>query len=909
MGTSPHQTSAAGLPHAAHYLAARAQTPQQHPNQHLSLHYPAFQNNTQHGPQAFMPPAAFQHMRQVSSANATPSPVMSAQSLPPDHVSRIGTPHATQPSPSFVQAVQYAPSGYGVPYGPSSGGYNPSQMAPQPSPGSQWMQPPPFRQQIQPMMHPQMRMHPMAPRMTPEQYGQQAGLQNSGAPRPQPPAARQANPEQFVKNLAQFMHQRGQALNLSPAVGDRVINLMHLYGTVIKLGGSRKVTASGAWPAVAATMQFPQAQYPLAPQELREHYERNLALYEEAWLQSQQQQQQQRQRAMSNMQQMQPADGNPVQQQMSPTKPFDPRPQTQPMQYMVPQQHPVHPAQAHQMAAKPTFSPQNEPRHLSTNGHVTPEPPSKQPSAYPYQVPSRTDKFHSASPHSQQATIPAASPTPKNNDENIGSRGSPHALQVTPLTNPGQRPASPAQVNYSPRTRVLDTYGGIDVGALGHLGAELALLKPNVPSFVELGVINIHALTMSLQSGIHAEVRLALDTLATISVEPRFQLSLPRCEDLLETLIDCAEVQVELLAENAAEVSDVMLISPYEDVLRSSRMEIDMLQDVPPFGSLDHELDGAVERLICITTILRNLSFVELNQKPLADSIVVRSICTIIRYLGTRNMLLRTHGNTLDFMKDIIIYLSNLSQVIELPGKEEALSLLHFLLAFAPCPPPTNPGSDIVMFSPYQPSLHRYLPPAVDSLAKLLARDEPNRSLYRTLFLNDYTSSPPFDLLTRSFALAISPVPEFGKGNLIPLVEARKPYLVQGLLAAEILANLAPGSETGIARLWLSSADGFALSLLRLVCLLSTDRGTGPSRNQLAGRTRDLENQPYFPITHRGIAVLRRLAEKSKAPEDAKLNLPVGTRLKRDRLLGILLTPTIDGSMVKELCAYAELEG
>ncbi|KAI9788209.1 MAG: hypothetical protein M1816_007061 [Peltula sp. TS41687] len=834
-------------------------------------------------------------------------------------------PHANQPPFNFapVQAIPYGSSpGYGAPpYGQSSAAGSMPNVYPtaqvtsstpaaiaQPglpvtaNAAGQWAHPSQYRQQHVPpnAMLAQGRMHNAGPRVTPDPYGPPppaAGFQTPvGARPPQPAAAaaRMANPEQFVKNLAQFMHQRGQPLNLSPAVSGRVINLMHLYATVVRMGGLKKVNASEAWPTVAAAMQFPPTQYPLAPQELKEHYDRNLASYEDAWIQSQQQ----RQRAMSNMQHMQAGAINPAQQQQPPI-----------FQGVQGQQPPVQTPS--QMPIKQTYSPQSTMSHVSANGHVTPEPhqpQGKQQPIYPQQTPSRTSHIlETPPPHGQPTAFLSASPVPRIHEESMASRSSPrisHDAQLPPPREP-----SPVQLNYSPRMRVIETYGGLDIGTVGQLGAELAYHKPTIPSFMELGLIDIHALTMSLKSGLHAEVRLALDTLALVSVDPRIQLTLSNCEDLLETLVDCAEIQVELLAENAVEVSDVMDIGPYEEVLRSANQELKGLQEVPAFGSLDHELDRAVERLICVTTILRNLSFHEPNHDLLADSTVIKPISTIIRYMGTRNMLLRTSPNTLEFMKDCIIFLSNVSQAIELPGKDEALSLLHFLLAFAPCPPPTNPNTDRVMFSPYQPLLHNYLPPAVDSLAKLLARDEPNRSLYRAIFLSDCGSTPLYDLLTRTFALAISPVPDVGKASLIQVVEARKPYVVQGMLAAEILANLAPGPETGVARSWLSSADGFAPSLLRLVCLLSADRGP-PRANVPAGSRmqRDQEIQSYSPITHRGIAVLRRLVEKSKYPDQPDLDLPVGLRLKKESLLGTLLTQSTDRYMVRELCAYAGLD-
>ncbi|MDU6244417.1 MAG: EAL domain-containing protein, partial [Bradyrhizobium sp.] len=94
-----------------------------------------------------------------------------------------------------------------------------------------------------------------------------------------------------------------------------------------------------------------------------------------------------------------------------------------------------------------------------------------------------------------------------------------------------------------------------------------------------------------------------------------------------------------------------------------------------------------------------------------------------------------------------------------------------------------------------------------DALAKLLARDEPNRGYYKQLFSTDANNAGAYELLTRTFALAISPLPDKTKEQnrnpaLPSLIETRKPFLMQGLLSAEILASLAPGPEAGVARSW-----------------------------------------------------------------------------------------------------------
>ena len=482
-----------------------------------------------------------------------------------------------------------------------------------------------------------------------------------------------------------------------------------------------------------------------------------------------------------------------------------------------------------------------------------------------------------------------------------------------------------------------ETWAGIEPSTLTRIVDELIKHRPNVPTVQELGVIDIRALTMSLRSGIHAEVRLALDTLASLSFDSRFPMHLENCEDLVEILIDCADAQVDLLAENAAEVSDVMLISPYEEVVRGCRLEFETLQEAPQFGSLEYDLDRSVDRLICITTILRNLSFCAENLTHLADPIIIKFLATVIRYLGTRNLLLRSHRNTLDFTKDIIIYLSNISHKIDLPGKEEALCMLHFLLSFAPCPPPATSGTDAVTFSRYIPSVHPYLPPAVDSLAKLLARDEPNRTFYKSIFAADSASMPSYDLLTRTFALSISPVPDYGsvdplalvedpeddqrkkakndpsakKAPLLARVEARKPYLAQGMLAAEILANLVPGPEHALARSWLLSADGFAMNLLRLVCCLTLNNSPLQAHRRHASMGKQSEAngscEGTHMITRRGMAVLRKLAEKCRNAENPAYGVLATVLPSKVTVLDALLASDKDRHVVRQIYEYARL--
>ncbi|QKX56791.1 uncharacterized protein TRUGW13939_03898 [Talaromyces rugulosus] len=730
-------------------------------------------------------------------------------------------------------------------------------------------------------------MNPMAnPQMAALRQMQQ-NMNQSNMPKP-------SSPDVFLKTLQKFMLARNQPLDLTPHVSGRPVHLMQLYASVMKMGGFKKITASNMWPAIAQSLQFAPQQYPNAALEIRDIYAKNLAGYEQAIINSHQQKQ------MDNMQQnalqqRQSGDANMAQFQQSPIKPgpeFDP-------------QNPQHFASSPQVGA----SIPNNMHPGATNGLQTPQQPrqAKQPRPPQQpQLPHAQNHQRTSIPRQPQPADPSLPPQ-------VAQPGTPVKPSVTPTTKSATGPEQPApqplkkHIEDPFKATVLTDiprHGPVVLDEIYQIGEDILRLKPNVPAFGELGVIDIFALTMSIKSGINAEIRVALDTLTTISSEPAIPIPLETCDDLVETLVDCAEEQLDFLVENAAEVSDDICLPAYEEVIRGCRVEMTSLLDVPEFGSLAYELDRAADRILCITAIIRNFSFVESNFGILGSAPVVKMLSSIVRYLGTRNMILRTHQNTLDFMKDAVTYLSNVAHAVHLPGKEEALYMLHFLLSFAPLPAPILTPEGVVTFTPYNPTVHKYTPAAIDSLAKILARDEPNRMYYKAIVSGDGSPSQA-ELLTRAFALAICPIPDQPRKPLA-LADARKVFLMQGLLAAEILTDLADGATS---RSWLQSADGFAVHLLRLCCLLSTERMPPSTHRHPSQRGQvDIETHAYASIINRGLCILQKLAEKAKQEDTASgRRFPVNILPKRESLLGALLTPTLDAGVVRQLIAYAGL--
>ena len=811
---------------------------------------------------------------------------------PPDHNSRVATPHDTPQN--MMQGMN------------GGQGFNPGQFQrpmsnPQMGIGQPHMQPGAVsdaQRQYQLQIQAQVQAQAQAQARHYQQQAAQARMANGGGMNPGNPmanpqqmaAAQQAahlrkptNPEDFVKGLQSFMATRGRAVETNPTICGRQLPLVKIFQLVMRMSGSAAVSKANRWPFVAQQFGSPPQLTPQAGQELMQYWMTNLAPYEGALMASQQKQ---HMRTASQ-------GGQPGQQpgQMSPTRP---------------QQQDVNGQNHQRNQSDVSGSGMNGAgTNSSQQPHMSQGFPQPQVKAEPGQ---QLTPQHRPTPLLQQegmmngASPGMPTPSPQ---KRLGSAGRPPSLSLestVPIKRPIEDPFQPEEL---PQSRF---HGPVNVEEISILTDQLLNYKPSVPRFPELGLIDIHALTMSIKSGIHAETRMALDTLVTLSLEPSLQLSIEKCDDLMETLIDCAQDQVDFLAEHSPEVSDEMQLISYEDLMRGCRADGESLQDIPKFGSVEYDLDRAADRLICITTLMRNFSFWEANFSILGMPEAIRLLSNVVRYLGTREMFLRNNRNILDFMKDVVIYLSNLSHSLELPGKEEALCLLHFLLTFAPTPIPVLSPAAKTVFSNYNPNIHKYLPAAVDTMAKILARDEPNRTYFKAIFAADSASTPAYDLLTRFFGLAIAPLPTNSHTPKVVL-EARKPFILQGMLAAEILANLAPGSESPLAKSWLESEDGWAPVLLRLLSTLSIRPPPPPPQPNRHGHPPDPDPGAQLSIANHALALLRALVQKSRTVDDkGDVVGPLGIWPKREMLLGALMNKDVDPYILRGLCTFADLE-
>ncbi|KAJ8606408.1 hypothetical protein MRB53_040991 [Persea americana] len=488
--------------------------------------------------------------------------------------------------------------------------------------------------------------------------------------------------------------------------------------------------------------------------------------------------------------------------QMSPTRTMPQTPQSQAQQQYLQQLQQQRMSQTPQSQGAPATPSQANAQLPTANGWATPQNAMdmKQANQFTQHRKSMSRQADGSPAPMPPAGFPVASPALTNKMIDPAEDHKP-VNGIDPNV-PEESEIDPT--NYVPRSSVLtNQWGGIDPDSMGQLGFHIAAFKPNVPDIDEMGIIDIRALSLSLQSGIHEE-------------------------------------QTDFLAEQADEVSDTVDPKSYEETTRQIKLELEGLQPVPDVGSSDWNLDRAADKLLACTSILRNLSFMAKNTHDLSREPTVKFVSMLARLLGTREVLLRSYVNTQDCMKDLVTLLSNVADQVELPSRDDANNILHFLLAFAPEGPAAGSPStkNALRFPLYNPRSQRYYPLALDTLAKLLARDEPNRTYLKEIMLDQSAaqsdSAQPvlqkFDILTRVFGFAIAVLPDRHSIStsrmpntndlVVRVAEARLASLAQGMLAADILASLIPASETTLARLWLESEDGWAVSLFWLITFM-----------------------------------------------------------------------------------------
>lgn len=923
VGASPH-------PPATSLGQSRSQTPQQATfNQY---------GGQGAGPQFSTPTPFQQHLHQ--SNHATPSPNPSQQqfrppssqpqmSSPPNFPSqaghpgpfsqmgnpmnRMGTPQ--NPAQHFTPGMQPGQGLHPGAHGPMPGGPSPmGGQFPQMRPGMQGnigQQQNDFQKQYQANLLRQRQMqgnmNQMPPGgqvngMTPQQRAALMGGMNPNMPgRPGiPPGATQANQQEtisrFMLQLERFTQQRGQPLDPNPTVCGRRLHYFQIFSLFMRYRPNHEPQG---WAHILQQLNIGPDQSATAIQELRHIFERNLSGFAAQYMSEHNRKHSQQGRL--------PGQGSPTNDRV----PRPPAPPGFPSQPAGPQ------------APSPSL----------TNRRGASIAPDGVDAATPEKTSSTLDQSSSPHPFPQGSPVQLKVSPQDDVDGKAQTDGHAHLDGL----GPEKEVNKPFDPEYKPRRLEPSTYAGFNLDLLLENGAPIYEMK-TLPRFEDLGPVDLHALAIGLQSGFQQEVRYALDRLAVLSQKPVF---LQECEDLVDSLVELGLEQLSKLCEDVEGTPDWQDFQPYEKLRTSCREDLSGFRNHLRFGEREYGLQRSVDCLISITTILRNLSFPvsersgferdnDVNRRILSSPEMQSFWSKTIKLLGVKSSPLKSNADFMDIMKDLVVLLSNVCEVLIITNEDDAHTLLMFLLSFAP--QAVCSGESLKAFTTYEPLKHQYLPNAVDSLAKILARDDPNRGFMKTIFHNDLTSNSksPLPLMTQVFALAIAPIPETvfvtpPPGSILRLVEKRKPSISQGILILDILSTLlplatnsssVPRSDTPcLQRSWLESDDGWVTRLIHLVIVMGLhDAHSLPDRHPMTREPVDT-GRGYQSITQRALSMIRRLLESADKVDREnnvdEANLMSTKILKllplEDMNFSALMIPRFDSETLKCLSALNQL--
>ncbi|GAA5864988.1 hypothetical protein JCM5296_005758 [Sporobolomyces johnsonii] len=445
------------------------------------------------------------------------------------------------------------------------------------------------------------------------QYGRPGAQQPGGQAAPaqqQPSAPAQA---QFLKTLTDFNAKKGIQFNGPPVIEGRSLDLARFYAAVLQAGGFNNVNANRRWGSVATALGFPAASPDQHPdqrlQALAGAYHQCLYAFEQTWVQMQQlrsAQNAQAQAATAAAAQggMRPspapmsatangAASSPFASAGTPAAPSAPSPHPSPGQL---------PLLDRNASRSSTYTPQNASTPIasglparppsaaaSSSSFVPPQPQTLDlngaggsPAPFAARPTTATSQREGTAPFAgaddrkgkgkaidelvgvvkAEESISGASPaasTPRQPATALPSLDTTANNSPRPTTAEPAKPARPEppaapprrkrqKIEYVPFNKTHDTFAGYDLALVEEVMHQATKRKRPRTAY-DLGLVDIHSLTMSLRSRLASEVAFALNSLTLISVSikthPQERDAIPfplqKCETLYEELLDLLE--------------------------------------------------------------------------------------------------------------------------------------------------------------------------------------------------------------------------------------------------------------------------------------------------------------------------------------------------------------------------------
>ncbi|GMM37445.1 Swi1 protein [Saccharomycopsis crataegensis] len=331
----------------------------------------------------------------------------------------------------------------------------------------------------------------------------------------------------FVKTLHDFLKAQNKQVNPNSfLIDNKPINLFLMYFLVNKMGGFQSITSNNQWEIVAMRLNLSSPNNPNHSRialQLFNFYQEYIMQFD-IYLKTPEGQKllesNKKEKIMELHQRNQP------QSQNQPSKPEPDQPQQNQLQAQSePRQQQPQPSQVYPFPQNIQASPngfQSMPPPSSVQTLSNPNTPQIPPN-YNLRPPSSASNTNPSSPSASTANMTVDSMTEYSKEDPVFIR------------------------KYDPMVRSTSMHhAGLSVKKLLAIGDQFEPLKPNYLFPPETGNLDIHALTMSLQSYSLSEVNNVLNMLLVMTSDPRIDITISECQELLDRL---SELGLSILDE------------------------------------------------------------------------------------------------------------------------------------------------------------------------------------------------------------------------------------------------------------------------------------------------------------------------------------------------------------------------
>ena len=283
-------------------------------------------------------------------------------------------------------------------------------------------------------------------------------------------------------------------------------------------------------------------------------------------------------------------------------------------------------------------------------------------------------------------------------------------------------------------------------------------------------------------------------------------------------------------------LEDVKLYFPsYLESLKKIKQEVD--NPFTKVNTRDAEDPRVliIDQLSTISMILRNISFSDTNANIMCSShILKRFISDIMWLLFFDNEKIIFERKLLNFKKDIIITLSNISHNLRLDSELDGLLLLLLVLSFGEPKKSADEGSSnelSISYSEYSVNWGKYQSFGVDILAKVFSLVHPNRNFMQSVLLGQFNE----ERKSKNVEIVKCLINKYNGRNNIKLLNDVVSFLVSVIPFQQVTVQ--PAIIDEYSPIILQSLT----SIYEIVKLIDTNRTSKKLENETVERTRMIE--------------------------------------------------------------------